>query len=86
MYTKDIPAFGPLQGCPRSPRYPVHRRPYTATRMADFGADVIWIENPKGMDVMRPSRWCAEARAQEHAFHLPRHPQRRGPQDLLQAH
>ena len=60
MYTKDIPAFGPLQGVRVVHATQSIAGPYTATRMADFGADVIWIENPKGMDVMRPGRWCAE--------------------------
>ena len=41
MYTKDIPAFGPLQGVRVVHATQSIAGPYTATRMADFGADVI---------------------------------------------
>ena len=58
MYTKDIPAFGPLQGVRVVHATQSIAGPYTATRMADFGADVIWIETPKGMDVMQTFAQC----------------------------
>lgn len=61
MVTSNIPAFGPLQGVRVVHLTQSVAGPYCACRMADFGADVIWVENPKGLDIMRPGRWGAEA-------------------------
>lgn len=60
MKTDQIPAFGPLQGVNVLHLTQSIAGPYCAMRMADFGANVIWVENPKGIDIFRPSRWGAE--------------------------
>ena len=60
MKAANIPSFGPLQGVRVAHLCQSVAGPYCASRMADFGADVIWIENPKSMDVLRHSRWGAE--------------------------
>ena len=60
MTTNNIPAFGPLQGVRVVHLTQSIAGPYCACRMADFGADVIWVENPKGMDIFRPGKWGAE--------------------------
>ncbi len=60
MLTNNIPSFGPLQGVRVVHATQSIAGPYCACRMAEFGADVIWIENPKGLDIFRPSRWGAE--------------------------
>ena len=55
MKTNAIPSFGLLQGVRVVHLTTSVAGPYCACRMADMGADVIWIENPKGMDFMRTS-------------------------------
>lgn len=60
MKSNAIPSFGPLQGYKVVHLTQSVAGPYCANMMAQFGANVIWIESPKGIDVMRPTRWCAE--------------------------
>ena len=60
MKTNNIPNFGPLQGVRVIHLTTTTAGPYCACRMADFGADVIWVENPKGADICRFTKWNAE--------------------------
>jgi len=60
MLQRNIPKFGPLQGFRAIHLTQSIAGPYAACRLADFGADVIWIENPKGIDPVRTTRWQAE--------------------------
>lgn len=53
MKRSDIPAFGPLQGLKVVHASVSIAGPYCASLMADMGADVIWIENPRGVDIAR---------------------------------
>ena len=53
MKRNDIPPFGPLQGVRVAHSSSSVAGPFCAALMADFGADVIWIENPYGPDVTR---------------------------------
>ncbi|MCD8316421.1 MAG: CoA transferase, partial [Eggerthellaceae bacterium] len=53
MKSKDIPAFGPLQGLKVVHASVSIAGPYCASIMADLGAQVTWIENPKGLDIAR---------------------------------
>ena len=49
----DRPAFGPLQNVRVAHSSSSVAGPFCAALMADLGADVIWIENPYGPDVVR---------------------------------
>jgi len=60
MKTQSIPQFGPLQGVRVVHLTQSIAGPYCACRLADFGADVIWVENPKGLDSVRMARWNME--------------------------
>lgn len=53
MKHEDIPSFGPLQGVKVVNSSISIAGPYCAQLMADMGADVIWIENPKAPDIAR---------------------------------
>lgn len=60
MFAKDIPQFGPLQGVRVVHLTQSVAGPYGPNKMAEFGADVIWVENIKGMDVIRGVKATAE--------------------------
>lgn len=49
----ERPAFGPLQNLRVAHSSSSVAGPFCAALMADLGADVIWIENPYGPDVVR---------------------------------
>ena len=53
MRRTDIPQFGPLQGVKVVHSSISIAGPFCAQLMADMGADVIWIENPKAPDIAR---------------------------------
>lgn len=53
MKRKDIPEFGPLSGVKVLLVGASVAGPQAISYMADFGADVIWIENPKNPDILR---------------------------------
>lgn len=53
MKHADIPTFGPLQGVKVVHSSISIAGPFCAQLMADMGADVIWIENPKAPDIAR---------------------------------
>lgn len=53
MERDKIPPFGPLQGVRVAHSSSSVAGPFCAALMADFGADVLWIENPYGPDVTR---------------------------------
>ncbi|MDR0514834.1 MAG: CoA transferase [Coriobacteriaceae bacterium] len=61
MKRNEIPDFGPLQGVNVVHLTNSLAGPYCALRLAEFGAKVTWIENPKVIDLARTSRWSAEA-------------------------
>ena len=50
MRRTDIPQFGPLQGVKVVHSSISIAGPFCAQLMADMGADVIWIENPKARE------------------------------------
>ncbi len=50
---KDIPTFGLMQGVRVAHASMSVAGPFAAALMADMGADVIWVENPKGLDIAR---------------------------------
>lgn len=52
----DLPAFGPLQGVKAVFAATSVAGPVAMQLLADFGADVIWIENPGAPDVCRATR------------------------------
>lgn len=49
----DIPAFGPLQGVRVLHSSLSVAGPFAVELMAEWGADVVWIENPMGPDITR---------------------------------
>lgn len=49
----DVPAFGPLHGVKVAHASISIAGPFAAQVMADLGADVVWIENPKAPDIAR---------------------------------
>ncbi len=60
MRTNEIPLFGCLQGIRVVHLTQSIGGSYGAERLAEFGADVIWVENPRGIDLLRTTRWGAE--------------------------
>lgn len=55
MKTKEIPSFGPLEGVRVINHGTNLAGPVACSLMADWGADVIWVENPKAPDACRTS-------------------------------
>ncbi len=55
MKRNDIPAFGPLTGVRVINHGTNMAGPVACDIMADWGADVIWVENPKAPDACRTS-------------------------------
>ena len=49
----EVPGFGSLEGLRVVYAGSMIAGPFTAQMMADFGADVIWIENPRNLDSLR---------------------------------
>ncbi len=54
MKTSELPSFGPLHGVRVVHMTTAIAGPFAATMLADMGADVIGIENPKARDPSRP--------------------------------
>ena len=50
---KNMPEFGPLQGVKVIHASASLAGPFSAQLMADYGADVVWIENPDIPDISR---------------------------------
>ncbi len=59
MRSQNIPMFGPLQGVKVIHMTKSIPGPFTASRLADFGADVIWVEDPNDIDPVRRQTWQA---------------------------
>lgn len=55
MKTNEIPVFGPLAGVRVINHGTNMAGPVACSLMADWGADVIWVENPKAPDACRTS-------------------------------
>lgn len=53
MKSSEIPKFGPLAGLKVIAVGVSVAGPFAASQMADFGADVIYVENPSGPDALR---------------------------------
>lgn len=49
----EIPKFGPLSGVKVVNASASIAGPFAASLMADWGADVIWVENPKFYEILR---------------------------------
>ncbi len=60
MVKTRIPKFGVLEGLKVLHSTQSIAGPFGAALMADWGADVIWIENPKGVDVLRWMKYLVE--------------------------
>jgi L-carnitine CoA-transferase len=56
----SIPAFGVLSGIKVVHVSQSVACPFAAVLMADWGAEVIWIENPYGVDLMRWDKYMIE--------------------------
>lgn len=71
MVTKnDIPEFGPLAGVKVINAATSIAGPIAAQMMAEWGADVIWIESPRGLDVARTSMSGDQDRRNQRALCL----------------
>ena len=49
----DMPSFGVLEGCKVVVAAVSTAGPFAGSLFADNGADVIWLESPKGLDSLR---------------------------------